>query len=86
MEKFIPNEEQLAALQAYAARNGAQWKRKLADAWLDGRDDREPNGHLLRQMRNRGGPSWLKRFDLAKAYAADMRPGDSEVHDENDHL
>lgn len=62
MEKFIPNDEQLAALQAYAAKHGAQWKRKLADAWFSGRDSQEPNGHLLRQIRNQAGPSWLRGF------------------------
>jgi hypothetical protein len=63
-ETFTPSAEQLAALQAYAAKHGAQWKRKLYAAWFSGRDDREPGGHLLRQVRNQAGPSWLKGVKL----------------------
>jgi hypothetical protein len=65
-DTFKPTAEQVAALYDYAAKYGAQWKAKLANAWLNGSDAREPDGHLLRQMRNRGGPSWLKRVDLAR--------------------
>lgn len=54
-----PNQEQLAALQAYANRVGRAWKSLLCAAWLDGSDRREENGHLLRQIRNQFGPSWL---------------------------
>ena len=50
---------QLAALKAYAAKYGVQWRRKLADARLIGHDAREPDGHQLRQLRNTLGPSWL---------------------------
>jgi hypothetical protein len=54
-----PTPAQLAALKAYAAKHGLQWRRKLADAWLIGADATDPDGHLLRQLRNTLGPSWL---------------------------
>lgn len=48
-----PNEEQMAALRAFKTKYGRDWFRRLNDAWLDGKDVNEPNGHLLRQVRNR---------------------------------
>ena len=56
--------DQLAAIVAFAASNGRDWKRKLNDAWLNGRDANEPNGHFLRQVRNTLGPQWLVGFKL----------------------
>jgi hypothetical protein len=35
-EMRAPTPAQLAALKAYAAEHGLQWRRKLADAWLIG--------------------------------------------------
>jgi hypothetical protein len=61
---MTPNEQQITALRAYAARNGRSWKRKLLDAWMTGRDEREPEASYLRQVRNQFGPSWLTRFRL----------------------
>ena len=61
-----PTPEQLAALEAFAARHGRTWKDKLATMWWTGRDTNEPDGHLLRQVRNRLGPSWLVKFRLPK--------------------
>lgn len=55
-----PNQAQLAALQAFATKHGAQWKNKLESAWIKGSDDREPEGALLRQVRNQFGPEWLR--------------------------
>ena len=57
-----PTREQLQALEGYAARHGRQWKRQLLDDWLSGRDEREPQGPLLRQLRNRFGPRWLQAY------------------------
>jgi hypothetical protein len=60
-----PSPEQLAAVAAYAARHGRTWRADLAAAWLTGRDAREPDGHLLRQVRNTCGPAWLAAVTLA---------------------
>lgn len=57
-----PSPEQLQALQAFADKKGRSWKQALSDAWMNGSDDREPNGHLLRQLRNQFGPSWLATY------------------------
>jgi len=63
-EKRTPTPAQLAALKAFAAKYGHTWRTKLNDAWLLGRDASEPGGHLLRQLRNTLGPSWLASFKL----------------------
>lgn len=60
--KRMPNEEQLKALNAYKAKHGRYWKRDLMNAWMNGSDANEPDGHLLRQIRNQFGPAWLTRF------------------------
>ena len=57
-----PTAEQLAALRAYADKHGAQWKRKLKTAWINGSDVSETNGGYLRQIRNQFGPIWLASF------------------------
>lgn len=62
--KGEPTPEQLAALQAFAQKYGRNWKYKLVGAWCNGADAREPNGHLLRQVRNQLGPQWLANFKL----------------------
>jgi hypothetical protein len=54
--------EQKAALRAYALRNGRFWKRRLWAAWIDGSDAKEPEGAVLRQIRNTHGPSLLTRI------------------------
>lgn len=59
-----PTPEQLARLQQYAAEHGRYWKRDLNDAWQNGADAREQDGHLLRQVRNQLGPQWLQSFRL----------------------
>jgi hypothetical protein len=56
--------EQREALLAYAKRNGRHWKVELALAWASGRDEREPEASLLRQIRNSHGPSWLHAITL----------------------
>jgi hypothetical protein len=57
--------EHRAALKAYAQRNGRFWKRKLLVAWSTGRDADEPDGALLREIRNRHGPSLLQGLSLS---------------------
>ena len=57
--------EQKAALRAYALRNGRFWKRRLAAAWMNGRDADDPEGPILRQIRNAGGSSLLTRIGLS---------------------
>ena len=54
--------EQANALQTFARRHGRYWKKKLAELWQSGRDSREPEGPLLRQIRNGGGHSLLVAF------------------------
>lgn len=57
--KPLPNPAQLAALQRYANGHGRTWKSQLSQAWSLGRDECEPDGALLRQVRNVFGPGWL---------------------------
>ncbi len=57
--------EQANALLTFARRHGRYWKRKLAELWQSGRDSGEPEGPLLRQIRNGGGHSLLVGFRLA---------------------
>ena len=52
------NAEQQAALLRFKEKHGRCWKKKLQDKWLDGSDVKEPNGHLLRQIRNQN-ENWL---------------------------
>ncbi len=54
--------EQRAALIAFRDKYGRTWKTELNDRWLNGKDASEPNGHLLRQIRNRQGPTWLNNL------------------------
>ena len=56
-----PNDEQLAAVRAFKEKHGHDWKVDLLNAWLTGKDASEPNGHLLRQVRNQFGPTWLSK-------------------------
>ena len=66
MNKSPPSPEQLDALHAYAKHHGRTWRQSLADAWWTGTDADEPNGHLLRQLRNQQGPLWLATYNLPK--------------------
>lgn len=57
-------DQEVKALQDYAARHGRSWKRILNYAWMGEapRDD----GHILRKLRNTHGPTWLDRYRLPK--------------------
>ncbi|ESW92667.1 hypothetical protein NKL07_21905 [Mesorhizobium sp. C280B] len=57
--------EELAAVQAYAAKHGRMWKSILRGAWL-GQPPYDDTG-TLRNLRNTHGPSWLDGFKLPKA-------------------
>lgn len=46
-------------LITFAEQHGKCWRSKLKRLWWSGADDREPDGHLLRQVRNTIGPSRL---------------------------
>jgi hypothetical protein len=54
-----PTPEMTAALQAFADKYGRRWKTELITRWMNGRDDYEPMGSYLRQVRNQFGPTWL---------------------------
>ena len=68
-------DDELEAVQAFAAANGRAWKETLAFTyWYNARiwHNRagEPDqGHLLHGLRNRLGPRWLKTFKLPKVDA-----------------
>ena len=73
MTNTIPSAEQLAAVEAFAAKYGklrGGWQEHLITCWMSGADAREPSGHLLRQVRNQFGPSWLAKYRSGKAPAA----------------
>lgn len=57
---FTLSLEQAEAVLAFARKKGREWKEDLLSAWLNGTDAREPNGGLLRQVRNQLGPQWLE--------------------------
>lgn len=58
MRRTYPDltEEQAAALEAFAAQHGADWRRKLNDGWL-----RAAYPGPLQQVRNQFGPTWLAK-------------------------
>lgn len=61
MQKRQLTDNELAALQEYAAKHGRTWKRNLRTDWM--------NGHCtgyLQAIRNEFGPSWLQKFKLPK--------------------
>jgi hypothetical protein len=55
------NYEQQRRIDDFKARYGRTWKTKLSDLWMNGQDAQEPDGHLLRQVRNQFGPDWLRK-------------------------
>lgn len=73
MTNTIPSAEQLAAIEAFAAKYAklrGGWQEHLLTCWMSGADAREPSGHLLRQVRNSFGPSWLAKYRSGKAPTA----------------
>ncbi|MBP1847547.1 hypothetical protein J2046_005831 [Rhizobium petrolearium] len=57
-------EEEVNALQDYAARHGRSWKRILNNAWMG--EAPHDDGGILRRLRNTHGPTWLDRYRLPK--------------------
>lgn len=57
-------QEQLDRLRAFKKEHGRCWKGQLRALWMTGMDASEPEGHLLRQIRNRIGPSGLDKVKL----------------------
>ncbi|NTH81450.1 hypothetical protein G6K97_30215 [Agrobacterium rhizogenes] len=57
-------DQEVKALQHYAARHGRSWKRILNTVWMgEGRCD---DNQILRKLRNTHGPAWLDRYRLPK--------------------
>ena len=57
-------EEEVNALQDYAARHGRSWKRILTNVWMG--EAPHDDGRILRRLRNTHGPTWLDRYRLPK--------------------
>ncbi len=66
----FPSREQVEALKAWAAIYGRNWKSALRDAWMNGNYNGFADSHLLQQVRNNFGPSWLVRFVLYRGVGA----------------
>ena len=64
--KFVPDEEQISALEFCRNLYGKQWKAKVCEIWLNGKTFPKYND-VLRHIRNNAGPTWLQRFSLDKA-------------------
>ena len=70
-----PRPDQVAAVAAFARLHGPDWKDALSQAWWDGSDCREPDGHLLRQVRNQYGPAWLESVEVGSLVARAVASG-----------
>lgn len=62
------NDDQLRAIHDYKEQIGRDWKKKLSDDWLQagGRTPYRGEWAYLQQVRNRLGPSWLKKVTEAE--------------------
>lgn len=63
---MTPNTEQIGALKAWSELHGRNWKAALRNAWMTGNYDGFDASHLLQQVRNTFGPTWLVRFSFTK--------------------
>ena len=63
IERKHPTPEQYLALARFHDKHGRNWKQKLNLAWSNGTDANEPDGALLRQVRNQFGPEWLAKWN-----------------------
>jgi hypothetical protein len=64
--KFVPDEEQLSALEFFRALYGKCWKSEIRKIWM--RDESFPKfNNVMRHIRNSAGPTWLQRFSIDKA-------------------
>ena len=57
--------DETAAVTAYAAKHGKNWKLDLSDAWLAAS---EPG--ILQALRNSLGPRWLREYQLPTTLTA----------------
>lgn len=65
-ENKQPTDEQIAAIGNFAQRHGRYWKRALNECWMTGLYHGDTSAHLLQQVRNQFGPTWLMKFKLVK--------------------
>lgn len=61
-----PTPEQIAAIEAFAARHGRFWKRELIAGWWSVNYPCGAESALLQQVRNNFGPTWLINYRRAK--------------------
>jgi hypothetical protein len=54
--------EQKATLDKFAAEYGRNWKSKLREMWMNGRDAMREDGCYLRQVRNQQPPGFLDTY------------------------
>ena len=55
-------QEQQDVIAEFANTHGRKWKSVLSKMWMNGSDANQPNGHVLRSIRNTLGPRWLKSY------------------------
>lgn len=79
MRKLILTPEQREALRDFAKNNGRYWKQELNTAWFYGREP-GPSSHLLRQIRNNLGPTWLTNFRLSEHEDEEKQPRSPDTH------
>jgi len=65
-DKLSPPQQE--AIRLYAEEKGRNWKSKLSDEWLVARYvwKHPDKSHLLQQVRNSFGPSWLRSVQIPK--------------------
>ncbi len=62
-EDLTPEQcERLIGFRIYHSQRGRPWKEELLCLWAAGHDTAERDGHLLRQIRNQFGPTWLNEL------------------------
>ena len=67
--------EELGALGTFAEKYGPDWKRALNDCWIKGSDvNAIEDGHLLRRVRNKIGPSGLASIEFTDGCVEFDRP------------
>lgn len=64
--KAQPSPDQASAVLGFAEEHGRNWKSALSTCWMRASYEGREDGHLLQQVRNQLGPSWLIRVTLAE--------------------
>ena len=83
MKQPQPNQEQLAAVLAFAKKEGRTWKSTLTNCWLKaGYPGHQGYSHLLQQVRNQFGPRWLEGITYAdlERLAGQTAPQEDEAY------